>query len=53
MFAKCKGEILLSSPCLKGRGSFIARKWLDNYQLLPITNISTKEFIRPVGPNVG
>jgi hypothetical protein len=44
MFAKCKGEIFLMSPCLKGWGPFIARKRLDNYQLLSITNISTKRF---------
>jgi hypothetical protein len=45
MFSKCKGEMFLSSLSLKGRGSFIAEKQLDNYQLLSITNIFTKGFI--------
>jgi hypothetical protein len=53
MFAKCKGGIFLLFPCLKGRGPFIAMKRLDNYQLLSITNISTKGFTWPVGPNTG
>jgi hypothetical protein len=44
MLAKCKEKIFLSSPCLKGRVLFIARKMLDNYQLLSIINISTKGF---------
>jgi hypothetical protein len=44
MFAKCKEEMFLPSPCLKGRGPFIAGKRLDNYQLLSIINISTKGF---------
>jgi hypothetical protein len=44
MLAKCKGKIFLLSPCLKGRVLFIAGKMLDNYQLLSIINISTKEF---------
>jgi hypothetical protein len=44
MFAKSKGEMFLSSSCLKGMGPFIARKLPDNYKLLSITNISTKGF---------
>jgi hypothetical protein len=44
MFAKCKREMFLSSPRLKGRGPFIAGKRPDNYQLLSITNIFTKGF---------
>jgi hypothetical protein len=44
MFAKCKGEMFLLSPCLKGRGLFIAKKRPYNYQLLSFTNISTKGF---------
>jgi hypothetical protein len=44
MFAKCKEEMFLPSPRLKGWGAFIARKRLDNCQLLSITNISTKGF---------
>jgi hypothetical protein len=44
MFTKCKGEMFFLSPHLKGRGPFIAGKHLDNYQLLSITNISTKGF---------
>jgi hypothetical protein len=44
MFAKCKGEMFLLFPRLKGRGPFIAGKRLDNYQLLSITNISIKGF---------
>jgi hypothetical protein len=44
MFAKGKGEMFLPSPCLKGRGPFIGGKWLHNYQLLSITNISMKGF---------
>jgi hypothetical protein len=44
MFPKCNGEMFLPSARLKGRGAFIAGKWLDNCQLLSITNISMKEF---------
>jgi hypothetical protein len=36
--------MFLPSPRLKGKGPFIARKQLDNYQLLSITNISVKGF---------
>jgi hypothetical protein len=44
MFAKCKGEIFLLSPCLKGRGTFTTGKLPNNYQLLSITNIPTEGF---------
>jgi hypothetical protein len=44
MFAKCKGEMFLPPPYLKGWGTFIAGKRLNNYQLLFITNISMKGF---------
>jgi hypothetical protein len=44
MFAKCKGEMFLPSPCLKGKGCFVAGKRLDNYQLLSIINIFMKRF---------
>jgi hypothetical protein len=37
-----KGENILVSPFLKGRGAFIARRWLDNYKL--IISISTIGF---------
>jgi hypothetical protein len=53
MFAKCKEEMFLPSPRLKGKGSFIAGKRPDNYQLLSITSISMKGFTRSVGPNTG
>jgi hypothetical protein len=29
-----RGENVLVSPCLKGRGPFIAGKWLNNYKLI-------------------
>jgi hypothetical protein len=38
-----KGNVLVVPP-LKGRGSFIAEKRLDSYQLLSIINISMKGF---------
>jgi hypothetical protein len=53
MFTKCKGEMFLPSPYLKGWGPFIAEERLYNYQLLSITNISMKEFTWQVGPNTG
>jgi hypothetical protein len=37
-----KGENVLVSPYLKGRGPFIAGRQLDNYKL--IFSISTKRF---------
>jgi hypothetical protein len=36
-----RGNVLLS-PCLKGRGAFIAERWLENYKLFIC--ISTKGF---------
>jgi hypothetical protein len=51
MFAKCMGEMFLSSTHLNGRGPFIVGKQPDNYQLLSITNLSMKGFTWPVGPN--
>jgi hypothetical protein len=36
------------SPCLKGRGPFIARRRLDNYKLF--ISVSMKGFIWPLGP---
>jgi hypothetical protein len=37
-----KGENVFISPCLKGRGPFIAVRRLDNYKLF--ISISTKGF---------
>jgi hypothetical protein len=38
------------SPCLKGRGPFIARRWLDNYKLF--ISMSTKGFTSLGGPDL-
>jgi hypothetical protein len=37
-----KGENVLVSPCIKGRGPFIAERWLDKYKLF--ISISMKGF---------
>jgi hypothetical protein len=44
MFAKCKGGMFLPSPYQKVGGAFYSQEPLENYQLLSITNISTKGF---------